>query len=84
MGTPDTGVERYQAQMRKFGLGVSWIAVLSLGIAPAVSAAVYRYVDDRGVIHFTNRPEDERYEWIPTSRSAFVERARDRRRIGWT
>jgi soluble lytic murein transglycosylase len=70
-----------QVQMRRSGFGFVWLAVLSLGIAPAAGAAVYRYVDDRGVIHFTNQPEDERFEWVPTSRNAFIDRARKRRRI---
>ena len=57
-------------------------ALLSLELAPLDSqAAVYRFVDDRGVIHFTNVPEDDRYEWIPTSPSAITERQRERNAV---
>jgi soluble lytic murein transglycosylase len=45
------------------------------------SAAVYRYVDDRGVVHFTDRPEDQRYVWVPTRRNDFALRQQDRRRM---
>jgi soluble lytic murein transglycosylase len=55
-------------------------ALLPLGLAPEGAwAAVYRFVDDRGVIHFTNIPEDDRYQWIPTSPTAISERQRERR-----
>jgi hypothetical protein len=53
--------------------------LLPLGLAPADAwATVYRFVDDRGVIHFTNIPEDDRYEWIPTSPTAIGQRQRAR------
>jgi soluble lytic murein transglycosylase len=53
-----------------------------LGWAPESAwAAVYRYVDDRGVIHFTNVPRDDRYEWIPVSPTSISLRQRERRDI---
>jgi soluble lytic murein transglycosylase len=36
-------------------------------------AAVYRYVDDRGVVHFTDVPKDHRYKSLPTYRGRVVE-----------
>jgi soluble lytic murein transglycosylase-like protein len=46
----------------------------------SIDAAVYRYVDDRGVVHFTDRPEDARYEWIPTDNTGLIERQTESRR----
>jgi soluble lytic murein transglycosylase len=46
--------------------------LLLIGRQPA-DASVYRYVDDRGVVHFTDRPRDARYQRVPTS-----PRSRDR------
>lgn len=64
-------------------IGFSYYCVLlgllvCLGWATAVQAAVYRYVDDRGVIHFTNTPADGRWQYLSTSKSAFVDRQRQR------
>ncbi len=65
--------------MRRFAIGIAVLSLLLL--AAEAPAAVYRYVDDRGVIHFTDVPNDERYRWIPTNRGAFVERQRQRRKL---
>ena len=69
--------------MRHPGFCFYLFAVLvPLGLAPAgTGAAVYRYIDDRGVIHFTNVPGDDRYEWIATSRAAIRERQRERHAV---
>jgi hypothetical protein len=59
--------------------------MLTLALVAAGSwqadAAVYRYVDDRGVVHFTDRPEDARYQWVPTQRNDFVIRQQGRKRV---
>ncbi len=52
--------------------------LLLLGIPSTVSGAVYRFIDDRGVIHFTNTPEDGRYRWYGASQRALAERQRGR------
>jgi len=44
-------------------------------LAPETPAAVYRYVDDRGVVHFTDVPDDARYESVPLFRGSFVGRS---------
>jgi len=69
--------------MRHSSFGFWLLAtLLTLAVVPAgARAAVYRYVDDRGVIHFTNIPEDDRYEWIPTSPSEVDARLRARRSV---
>jgi soluble lytic murein transglycosylase-like protein len=60
--------------MRRLAFGTALLGVLLL--AADASAAVYRFVDDRGVIHFTDRPTDSRYEWVPTYRGSFSQRER--------
>ena len=60
-------------------LAAGILLVLALASASA-EAAVYRYVDDRGVVHFTDQPQDERYEWIPTHDDAFIERNQEKGR----
>ena len=56
--------------MRRFITEVAAIGLLLLVAVAAggADASVYRYVDDRGVVHFTDRPRDARYEWHPTAR----------------
>jgi soluble lytic murein transglycosylase len=46
-----------------------------------VDGSVYRYVDDRGVIHFTDVPSDGRYEQVSASGAAISRRQRARSRI---
>ena len=66
--------------MRRFLIGTASLGLLLLlAVAPTAKAAVYRYVDDRGVVHFTDAPEDARYEWVPTRPEDFVARQQNRR-----
>ncbi len=39
-------------------------AILSSSASANASSAVYRFVDDRGVVHFSNAPADRRYELV--------------------
>lgn len=49
----------------------------SWGLATPALADVYRYVDEAGVVHFTNQPVDARFEPVPwTSFGFHRERAR--------
>jgi soluble lytic murein transglycosylase len=57
--------------MRRYPIGFAALGLLLL-LAGAAEAGVYRYVDDRGVVHFTDRPRDERYQWHPTSPDSIV------------
>jgi soluble lytic murein transglycosylase len=40
------------------------IAALFAAQGAAASSAVYRFIDDRGVVHFTNVPSDKRYRVV--------------------
>ena len=53
--------------MSRMRIGVMLVAVAGLlGISTPVTAGkgLYRYVDERGVVHFTNVPRDSRYQRI--------------------
>ena len=43
--------------------------ILAVGAAAGAGTALYRYVDERGVVHFTNVPSDSRYSRITALRS---------------
>ena len=64
--------------MRRFATVFGFLAALLL--AAEAPAAVYRYIDDRGVVHFTDVPPDQRYEWIPTWKEALTVKKPDRPR----
>lgn len=50
-------------------LAIALLATLSLASsAVANSLAMYRYIDDRGVVHFSNAPADSRYKAIKVPR----------------
>jgi hypothetical protein len=55
--------------------------LLLLALPGAAAGSVYRYVDDRGVIHFTDIPSDGRYEHVSASRDAVRQRQSTRGRI---
>jgi len=44
------------------------LAAAGAAPAPASAEAIYSYVDERGVIHFTNLPRDQRYKVVAFSR----------------
>jgi soluble lytic murein transglycosylase-like protein len=47
-----------------------WLLAAVLWLLPvATEATIYRYVDDNGVIHFTNIPIDSRYQPLRPNRS---------------
>lgn len=57
------------------------IALAVLWLPATAVASVYRYVDDRGVIHFTDLPADGRYERVSTGRDAHRRRQQQRRSL---
>jgi len=63
------------------GLGGALCALAALAAAAVsepAAASVYRYIDERGVIHFTDIPYDARFEHVPTSRDAMRRRQQER------
>jgi soluble lytic murein transglycosylase-like protein len=57
---------------REIELAIAVAAALGLGLAGARSANagsdLYRYTDDQGVVHFTDRQKDERYALVSMPR----------------
>ncbi len=47
--------------------------------APAAAGALYRYVDPRGVVHFTNAPTDRRFAKVEPARVRRSQRAATRK-----
>ena len=45
------------------------VGILGVGNAAGAGTGLYRYVDERGVVHFTNAPSDRRYSRITALRS---------------
>ena len=43
--------------------------ITAVGTAAGAGSGLYRYVDERGVVHFTNVPSDRRYSRITVLRS---------------
>ena len=43
--------------------------ILAAGAAAGAGTSLYRYVDERGVVHFTNAPSDRRYSKVTHLRS---------------
>ena len=42
-----------------------WVTIGSLGLAaPAAGGSIYRYIDDQGVLHFSDIPVDDRYNRV--------------------
>jgi soluble lytic murein transglycosylase-like protein len=56
--------------MRRFAMGLAVVGALLQ--SAGASAAVYRYIDDAGTVHFTDVPRDGRYEFVPTWRESFA------------
>jgi soluble lytic murein transglycosylase-like protein len=69
--------------MGRFGsvFAMAGVVVLATLVAQTAQAAAYRYVDDRGVVHFTDRPDDKRWKWIPTERNEFIAHSAYRKRV---
>ncbi len=57
-------------------ISLASLLLLALASSPAAAnSAVYRFVDDRGVVHFSNAPADRRYEIVrPRPRFASLSR----------
>jgi soluble lytic murein transglycosylase-like protein len=50
---------------------LGWLVVIAVGLgAPTASASgsIYRYIDDEGVLHFSDSPVDPRYTRVPSER----------------
>ena len=71
---PTARCGKMDSLMRRFAIATGVVSLLLL--AADAAAAVYRYVDDRGVIHFTDAPDDARYQRIQTDWGVFAGRQR--------
>jgi soluble lytic murein transglycosylase-like protein len=49
--------------LRRLFAGVLFI-VVSFALAGFASADIYKFVDENGVLHFTNVPNDSAYKWV--------------------
>jgi len=61
-GEPMSGREVLAVRSRALS---AWIALASIALAPSIAVAgnaVYRFIDARGVMHFTDAPVDARFE----------------------
>jgi soluble lytic murein transglycosylase len=47
---------------------VAWVALWAA--APAGASSLYTFVDEKGVTHFSNRPNDPRYQLVPPPANA--------------
>ena len=49
--------------MKSIHLIILWLLVLSItGIPTSIRADIYRFQDEKGVVHFTNAPTDSKYQ----------------------
>jgi soluble lytic murein transglycosylase-like protein len=56
-------------------LVLGMVGVLLVGPTPAAAeGGLYRYVDERGVVHFTNAPSDSRFSKVTALRSLAIPR----------
>lgn len=62
---------------------VIMVTILLLAAASGTSADIYRYIDENGVAHFTNTPEEQGYErFITESSKPAVSRSSPNRSLG--
>ena len=54
--------------MRNLSRQLLLLALVAALPAPAAAGALYRYVDQRGVVHFTNAPTDRRFARVQPAR----------------
>lgn len=66
--------------MSRRGLGLALVLGLAVLVGEPAGAGLYRYVDERGVVHFTDAPRDARYVSVGIDAVGRVHR-RARRRV---
>ena len=50
--------------MGRVALAVGWVCLLLVSASLADARGLYRFIDDRGVVHFSDSPADDRFERI--------------------
>ncbi len=58
------GRVRWVRYVGRVALAVGWVCLLLVSASLADARGLYRFIDDRGVVHFSDNPADDRFQRI--------------------